>query len=325
LIGLKEMRMIRVLFIVSKYYEDFNKEFGGTTREFYSITNAFKDSDEFEFTVWVNYNFEETIKILKDYDVIHVDDNSTIENMLKVGIIPDVIGPTARSPTKNEKAKEEWIKKGLNVDDYYKAVVVRNNNSEERIDGYWDKIKYINLGVDVNTIGKSTNFTKKWILWAGDATRPAKNLQMFLDIIKITKLPKNYQWKVMSSYKLSDYIDTLKNTELLINTSTNETFCFAMFEANASRVPSIYKKGLHNSKGHEQELEFHKNKTIQVEYTPEAYRDKILELLNDKNKLESARKEAREYACNNGSYNNIVSSFGDIYRNINKLKNEKYD
>ncbi len=308
--------MIKVLFIVGKYYNDFKREFGGTTREYHAVANAFSSSEEFDFHVHINYDFNETKKIIKDYDIIHVDDNATIEQMLKAKIIPDVIGPTARSPTKDENAKKNWIKKGLRVEDYYRATVVRNNNSEERIDGYWDKIKFIKLGVDTDTMGKVKISTKRWVLWAGDITREAKNFQMFLDIMKITKLPQGYNWKVMSSYKLNDYIDTLLNTALVINTSSNETFCFAMFEANASRVPTIYKKGLHNPKGHKQKLEFHKDKTIQVEYTPEAYRDKILELLGSKRKMENARKDARKYACSFGSYKNIRESFGGVYREI---------
>ena len=161
-----------------------------------------------------------------------------------------------------------------------------------------------------------TKVTKRWVLWAVDVVREAKNFQMFMDIMKITKLPKGYNWKVMSGYKLQDYLGVLKNTALVINTSINETFCFAMFEANASHVPTIYQKGLHNPKGHEKKLEFHKNKPIQIAYTPEAYRDKILELLNDKDKLKVEQIKARKYACEHGSYENIRKTFGKIYREI---------
>ena len=312
--------MISVLFIVGKYYEGFENEFGGTTREYHAVVNAFKDSDDVKLDIHVNLDIKETIELLDEYDVVHVDDNVTIEQLLKKGIIPDVIGPTARSPTKNIKAKKAWKKRGLKVDDYYKAIVIRSNNSEERIDGYWDKIKYIKLGVDVDELKANNNCTKRWILWAGDVTREAKNFQMFLDIMKVTELPKDYNWKVMSSYKLSDYIDTLANTALVINTSLNETFCFAMFEANARGAPTIYKEGLHNPKGHKQELKFHEDKNIQVEYTPEAYSKKILELLNSKKKLEKARIDARKYVVEKGSYNSLRNSLFPIYEEVCKKK-----
>lgn len=312
--------MISVLFVVGRYYEDFNREFGGTTREYHAIVNAFKDSNEIELTIHINEDLKETIDLLDDYDVVHVDDNKTIEDLLKKGIIPDVIGPTARSPTKKEEAKKNWIKKGLKVNDYYKAIVVRNNNSEERIDGYWNKIRYISLGVDTEGISYDNASTKRWILWAGDAARDTKNFQMFIDIMKITELPSGYEWKVMSSYKLSDYLNILNNTALTINTSLNETFCFAMFEANAKGVPSIYKKGLHNPQGHKQKLEFHREKHIQIDYTPESYRDKILELLKNKRKMAMARKDAREYTENNGSYESIRRSFGEVYMQVCKNK-----
>lgn len=305
--------MINVLFIVGKYYEGFEKEFGGTTREYHAISNAFKTDETIELDTHINENIEKTIDLMDDYDVVHVDDNKTIEELLSRGIIPDVIGPTARSPAKNEQAKANWESRGLSVDDYYKAIVVRSNNSEERIGEYWDNIKYINLGVDTDEIPMNDESTKKWILWAGDVTRVAKNFQMFMDIMKVTDIPKGYEWKVLSSYKLSDYLDILRHTALVVNTSLNETFCFAMFEANSMGVPTIYKKNLHNPKGHKQKLKFHKEKNIQVDYRPEAYRDIILELLKNKRKMKLAQKDARKYAEDVGSYENIRESFGKIY------------
>lgn len=313
--------MIKVLFIVGRYYADYNKEFGGTTMEYYNLNNAFKNDKEISFTICDNFDIFNYQWYRDNYDIIHCDDNRTIKNLLLNGMIPDVIGPTARAPLKSEESKKEWLDLGLNPLDFYKATVIRNTHAEERLDNSWEKIKYINLGVDTDKIQFRNPGLKRWVLWAGDVCRDAKNFQMFMDIMKITELPNGYNWKVLSGYRVEDYLKALENTALLINTSKNETFCFAMFEANSSGVPSIYKKGLHNPVGHKFKKEYHKDKTIQVEYTPEAYRDKILELLNNRKKLDLAGVEARQYAENFGSYKNIRQSFGNIYKEVYKNKN----
>lgn len=314
--------MIKVLFIVGRYYADYNKEFGGTTMEYYNLNNAFKNNKEISFTICDDFNLYDYEWYKNNYDIIHCDDNQTIKNMLLNGFIPDVIGPTARAPLKSEETRKEWIGLGLNPLDFYKSTVVRNTHAEERLDNSWDKIKYINLGVDTEKIPFRNPGLKRWVLWAGDVCREAKNFQMFMDIMKITELPKGYNWKVLSGYRVEDYLKALENTAVLINTSKNETFCFAMFEANSSGVPSIYKKCLHNPVGHKFKKEYHIDKPIQVEYTPQAYKDKILELLNDRDKLDMEGRMARKYAEDNGSYKNIVESFGNIYKEIyyNKKK-----
>ena len=314
--------MIRVLFLVHKYFDNMDNEFGGTTREFYSLVNAFKGDKEVKITPCDNFDIKKIKEYRKNFDVIHSENMGATMEMLRRGIHPDVIGPTAQSPGKNEKRWEEWKSLGINPQDYYKAIVVRNTNAEERINETWKNIRYIRLGVDTDELTTKHKITSGTILWAGDVCREAKNFQMFIDIMKITTLPKGFQWKVLSGYKLKDYINTLETTSLLINTSSNETFCFAMFEANARGVPSIYKKGLHNPQGHKDVREFHPNKRIQVEYTPEAYRDKILELLNKPNELEKERRYARGYVVQNASYEVMKEDFKKIYKEI-YLKNQK--
>lgn len=313
--------MIKVLFIIHKYFDDLNNEFGGTTREFYSLVNSFKGDKEIELTLCEDFDVKRFEEYRKEYDIIHCEDVGILKQMLLNGIHPDVIGPTAKSPAKNEDTWERWLGEGINPEDYFKSVIIRSNNSEERVKEKWKQIRYIKLGVNTEKILPSNKSPKRWVLWAGDVCRDAKNFQMFMDIMKITELPKGYNWKVMSSYRLGDYLEILDSTALLINTSSNETFCFAMFEANSKGVPSIYKKGLHNSKGHKDKREFHKDKRIQVEYTPEAYKEKILELLNDLSKLNKEKKLAREYVKSYASYRSLRESVGQIYKEIYDARN----
>ena len=315
--------MIKVLFLVHKYLDNLDNEFGGTTREFYSLINAFKGDKEVEITPCADFDIKKIWEYKANYDVIHSEHMGATREMLKIGLHPDVIGPTSKSPGKREENWEEWEKLGINPEDYYKAIVVRNTNAEERIRNTWEKIRYIRLGVDTEGLTSEHSKIAKYVLWAGDACREAKNFQMFLDIMKITTLPNGFQWKVLSGYKLKDYIGVLKNTSLLINTSLNETFCFAMFEANAKGVPSIYKKGLHNPQGHKDLREFHPEKRIQVEYTPEAYRDKILTLLNNPALLEIERRLSRKYVVNNASYEIMKEDFKKIYKEVYDKKNKK--
>jgi glycosyltransferase involved in cell wall biosynthesis len=319
--------MIKVLFLVHRFFDTFNKEFGGTTREFSAMIDAFKDDKEFELIINKDFAKEFDSDKFKEYirgfDIIHCEDIGTLKSMLKHGFYPDIIGPTIKSPTKSEEMKNKWILEGLSVEDYYKPVVIRNNHSEERLDGYWNKIKFIQLGVDTKKIIPINKSNQNYILWAGDVTREAKNFQMFMDIMKITSLPEPYKFKVLSGYKLSDYLELLDNCAMVINTSKQETFCFAMFEANSKGVPTIYRKGLHNPMNHPFIKLFHKDKPIQVGYSPEEYRDKILELLSDKERLKDERKIAREYVIKNASLKNLRNSVGKVYKEIYNSKYHK--
>jgi hypothetical protein len=64
----------------------------------------------------------------------------------------------------------------------------------------------------------------------------------------------------------------------------------------------------------------HLNSRIQVEYTAEAYRDKILELLNDQLALEEAGKYNRAYAETFCSSKAMRDSFDKVYKDV--LKND---
>ena len=81
-----------------------------------------------------------------------------------------------------------------------------------------------------------------------------------------------------------------------------------MFEAKSKGVPVVYKERLHNDR--------FLDGRIQVEYNAEAYRDKILELLIDKNKLEEEGKKSREYAVKHASLQRMRNSYAEVYRKV---------
>lgn len=310
--------MIKVLFICGNYKDNFNEIFGGSPMEYYSLNQAFENHPEIQFTICDKFKIENYPRYRKEYDIIHCENMPALKNLMYVkNYIPDVLGPTIRSPTKNEIVYNE-DKEYVNF--YYKATIIRNNSSEENIPGYCKKIKYISLGVNTDKL-KFVNYkTRPFILWVGDATRKAKNIQMFIDVMNITKLPHGYRWKIMSDYSPEKYWKTLQKTYLVINTSGWETFCFTMFEAESVGIPVIYKKGLHNSG--QNKMGFHVNNRIQIDYTPKAYKNMILKMLNDGKLYWAERKFAREYTVKNASYENIRQSFGAVYKEIYKKKHE---
>ena len=306
--------MIKVLLITGRYIKNFNSSFGGSPMEYISLKKAFENHPDIKIDILPQKEFTLGIikKKRKEYDIIHCEAWIPLRTMLDNNIIPDVLGPTIQSPVKNEEKVRLMKEEGFPIDKYYLATVIRNNQHEEKkFLEYLKKIKYINLGVDTDNLLPS-NKPKKYILWAGASNRSCKNYPMMEEIMKITILPKPYEFKVMSGYNVLDYWKILDETKLIIHTGKWESFCFAMFEAESKGVPVIYKKELHS--------DVHKENHIQVDYTAEAYKDKILELLDNETLWKEESKFAREYTLKNASYENIRRTFGEVYKKIMENK-----
>jgi len=304
--------MIKVFLIATGYSDNFNHVFGGSPMEYLSLKTAFDREKDYIFEVMPQSKFDfEVVKRKREEGyIIHCESWTCLCKLYKENFIPDVLGPTIQSPFKNEQRLQSLKDINFPIDNYFLSTVIRNNSAEER--SYPEmakKIKYIHLGVDTDKL-KPSNNEKKLILWAGDSSRSCKNFELMKEIMKITKLPKPYEFKILSQYNVLDYWNILNQTKIVINTSKWESFCFAMFEAESKGVPVIYKKGLHGN--------VHKDNHIQVENTPEAYRDKILELLNNEELYKKESKYARDYTIKNSSYEMMVKTFGDIYKGIKK-------
>ena len=309
-----------VKFICGRIYDDYKRPYGGTPMTVKCIRDAFKDDEDYtvvaiERTAFDNVNFVESIKEFRSRaDIFHVDDTGILETMYRNKMKPpDVIGPISRGPLKNYKG---W-RSAYSADWFYKATVIRLNYSEEynnKIDAR-DKIVLIRHGIDTDLICTGPSIERKYVLWAGDQARFAKNFELFQDIMKITKLPPPYEYKIISKYNVQDYWDILDETAILVNTSKYESFCCALFEAKAKGVPTIYREFLHD---YFKIGNFYRDSEIQVEYTAEAYRTKILALLECPSLIDHYGKKNREYVLENATLRIMRDDMKKVYNEVIK-------
>lgn len=287
---------------------------GGSVATSFNFIESMKLSDRFEVT-HVDRKGIKTPDDLRSllaeasFDILHVDDAGIGAQLCyAAGVQPDVIGPISRAPNgvKQYRIKGEIWDSIYTPEWFYSSVVIRLNANEERAPGYADKYRTISQGVDTSRLRPPTDASKaRYVLWAGDAARPAKNFELMQEIMRITTLPEPYEFKVMSGYKVEDYWDALDEAVLLINTSKYESFCAALFEAKAKGVPTIYRQKLHNDRFPDGQ--------IQVPYTADGYRDEILSLLGDKARLEQERKSSRAYCDRYASFEVMKNSYEEAY------------
>lgn len=303
---------IKVLFIGADFKAP-NQIWGGTVATCHAFREAFKGHEKYE----IIFKSRNNLMSAKDvqgvidstpHDILHVDDARLMGIIFNGGLpVPDVIGPITRSPIKPYK---NWTCP-YTKEYFYEAEVIRLNRSEEylykgRVD-YTDKINFINHGIDTELLKPSTK-EKNIVLWAGDGNRPAKNFELWQEIIKKVKLPAGYKFMTMSKYSVQDYWKKLDNVKIIVNTSRYETFCSAMFEAKSKAIPSIYKENLHNGR--------HSDSRIQVEYTVEGYEKEILKLLTDPAYYKKEAQASHEYTVNNFSLKRMAETYSDVYDKV---------
>lgn len=280
----------------------YTQPWGGSVATNDAYLKAFHSDTEFVIDAKFRQHFK-TIEQIKDFivggDLVHIDDTNVAAIMLNAGVIPDVIGPITRSPIKDYKG---W-QCPYRAEDFYKARVIRLNYSEEPKNH--ERVTLIRHGVDTEML-KPSVLSKKYVLWAGDGLRYAKNYEMWTKIKKITNLPTGYEWKELTKYAVQDYWEVLDQTALLINTSRYESFCAAMAEARCKEVPIIYKKGLHG--------QVQQDGKIQVEYEPRYYKLAIEGLLSNPETLAAERKASRIYIVKNHSLRAMHDDIAKVYR-----------
>ena len=294
-----------------------NEVWGGSKATFHAFINSFKEDSEYEliyktrddFLVNGEFLLDDFVDFLNSGDISHVDDTGIIEVMFKHGLpAPDVIGPIVRSPIKNYKGWDCCYPK----DWFYKAKVIRLNYNEERKNH--ELVKLIKHGIDTETLKPVNGKFRKYVLWAGMVPRGAKNYPLMEEIMKITKLPQPYEFKIMSMYNVEDYWKVLDETAIFINTSKYESSCCALFEARAKGVATIQPLLLNGVGAHEKA-------PVQVEYNAEAYRDMILALLSDsEGKTDKNYKYigaiCRNYCVTNASLKNMRDTIAVIYQEV---------
>ena len=253
-----------------------------------------------------------------------VDDSSLLQLMYSEKMDrPDIIGAISRSPVKRYNGGEwnsvytpKW---------FYNGPVLRLNENEERElilkDEYkgtdWvKKITFIRHAVDLEYWKNTENRQKKYVLWAGNVSRDAKNYPLFEEIMKKTKLPNNYEFKVLSGYSIEQYNDILKNTAILVNTSKYESFCCAVNEGRSMGVVTLVRKNFNGDYMFKDQFE-------QVDYNADAYSKKILEILEKGyGYVLEKGKEEREWAEKNISLDVMRDDITKVIKDVYKKKNE---
>ena len=319
----KERFRYKVLHIGGLHKKKNSEVWGGTVATSKYLWLAFKNDLEFDVTFVdrrdlrnkSGWDLAKIGKITKGYHIIHLDDSGLCNFLYENGFRVDVIGPICRAPSTVKKYSNGWEAK-YSEEWFYSGEVMRLNISEEKNSKFIDKISFVDHGVPTRSALLIPDFSakKKYILWAGDKKRHAKNFDMMREIMKITKLPKGFEFKVLSGYNAEDYWALLDEAAILINTSRWESFCCAMFEAKTKAVPVIYKKNLHSGR-------FLDNR-IQVEYTAEAYKSSLLGLLNDKELLKSESELSRQYVLDHATLQHMRDSWVRVYRKVIKKKYE---
>jgi len=310
------MKKYKILFI-GGVLKNFNEIWGGTVATTYAFIESFKQHPKYEVIMFPKANIKslDDIKnIIKTtpHDILHVDDTRILELMYDGKIQPDVIGPITRSPI---KTYTDWNAK-YTPEYFYKSKIIRLNRSEEYINGldYTNKIYFINHGIDTERLIPSQEL-KNIILWAGDKNRKAKGFPLWQEILKI-KLPEGYEFQTLSQYTVEEYWKLLDRVKILVNTSLNETFCCAMFEAKSKGIPAIYRKNLHNGR--------HLDGRIQVDYDVKSYEEEILKLLNDPKYYEEESILSRQYTVDNFSFKRMAETYVQIYDMVINEKKKSF-
>jgi glycosyltransferase involved in cell wall biosynthesis len=307
--------MIKVKYIGGNIFGDYRKVFGGTPMTIDCYLKAFHNDSEYEIEAIARQSFAKDFKVrylayIKDADIVHVDDTSMLGKIYVNGLpVPDVIGVVARSPVKEYKGwhcpyPEEW---------FYGAKVIRLNYSEER--QCKDRVTLIRHGIDTDML--HPDYTRiperKYILWAGNAKRYAKNYEMMHAIKTQSRLPHPFEFKILTQYHVKDYWDILDQTFLLINTSRYESFCCALFEAKAKGIPTIYKENLHGDN-------LHAHSGIQVPYDVHSYIDKIHEVIEetqrDSGYYQALSHQSRQTVLDHHSLKNMRDDIARVYDTV---------
>jgi glycosyltransferase involved in cell wall biosynthesis len=222
---------------------------------------------------------------------------------------PDIIGPITRSPLKNYGG---W-KAPYTADWFYSARVIRLNYNEER--KHKEKVTLIVHGVDTDVLQPYTRTNKTRILWAGQAGRPAKNHDLWLEIQQ-QPAPVGYEYHTLSKYAIQDYWRELSKAAVVVCTSLYESFCNAAFEALSCGVPVVWQKGLHGKRTRSS-VALWEDAGIRCEYTAEGFHDGIQQALAMN---EQQRLGMRQYVLDHCSLRHMRDSYVKVFSEVLNAK-----
>jgi len=321
-ISKKELILIKVAHIGSSF-KSFDSIWGGNVATSTYLKMSFENDDDIDIT-FLPRSMADTVDQLRElrneYDLIHVDHLETAQTCFLNDIPIDIIGPVLRAPDTvkqyGKKPNGDYWRSIYTEDWFYSHQLLRLNNNEERLlvknnSDYCKNITYIDHGVPTELLSPKKDNARKIILWAGDKNRHAKNFELFLEITTLFNPEKyGFVFKELSGYRVSEYFDLLDDVAILVNTSRNETFCNAMFEAKAKGVVTLCKEALHNGvKTPHPKFKFWTDFRIQVPYTTDGYVSKLEELCSNHDLLEYESNNSLSYARERASLNRMKNSF----------------
>lgn len=299
----------RIAYVGGQVPPGFDSVWGGTPATNHAYIQAFRHDSNWQLDMLPRDHIRTTHDI-KEFcqgaDIIHLDDTSVCAMMYEAGITtPDVIGPITRSPL---KTYGDWTAP-YSADWFYQARVIRLNYNEER--QHKEKVTLITHGVDTDRLIPDTITPKTGVLWAGQAARPAKNHDLWLEIQQ-QQVPQGYEYRTLSQYVIQDYWNELSSTAVVVCTSLYESFCNAAFEALACGVPVVWQKGLHGKRTRSS-MPLWEDAGIRCDYTVEGFHAGIEEALIMNT---SQRMSMRQYVLDHCSLRHMRDSYVKVFNEV---------
>lgn len=255
--------MIRVALCTNVLPKGFDEQWGGACATNYCLLKAFENDTEF----MIDAASRDTLKTASDVkrfidgaDLFHLDCGDPLATcVFAEGIQPDIIGPQVRSPIKNYNGwicpySKEW---------FYRSTVIRYNYAEERKNP--ELVTLFQPGVDTELLRPSDK-PRRYIVWAGNSARYAKNYDMWVGIQKRYMPPPPHEYRTCVGYRVSDYWRLLGEAAVVVCTSRYESWCHAAFEAMACAVPVVWRHGLQGR---------WEDEGVRVDYTVDGFVDGI--------------------------------------------------
>lgn len=301
--------------------------FGGSVATVYAIKKSFEDSTKYELIMRDRNSFKSTEEIflfLNAGDIGWMDETFLTQHLFGNNFpAPDIVGPVCRSPVKNYNRGEwdafytpKW---------FYESTILRLNENEEKEvslkpkykgQDFLSNVDFVKHAIDLDKF-KPSKEKKKYVLWAGQMKRDAKNYPMFQKVVKYIEskggLPEGYEFKAMSGYAIEEYIEALKTAAIVVNTSKFESFCSALGEAMGCGVACILPKKLNGDY-------MYLDRPTQVPYEVKDYAEAIMEIL-EKKQVAKKGKEARKWIEKNCSFKAMRTDIEKVFDKVLEVKN----
>ena len=171
-------------------------------------------------------------------------------------------------------------------------VVTRIENSQKRID------------LMLEIVNDALKVVKDWtfeIYGTGEFTEYGKNI-----------LKNNNRIKYLG--KTNNPMEVLLNASINLNTSNMEGFSLSILEANMCGLPTI---SFDFGESTEEEIINNKTGYIIYEDNLNEYKEKLINLMRDQDKLLELSKNAKDFS-NNFTLDKVISNWLNLFKNLDK-------